>query len=82
MADLGFWIAEGIILKYCLLTVTLKSQNTNWEVKKTKTAQNVRIYEKHVMSQIKKCKILSSTLSFTALHHCRDFAADVLDSAN
>ena len=82
MADLRFWIAEGIILKYCSLIVALKSQHTIWEVKKTKTVQNVRIYGKHAMSQIKSCKIWSSTLPFSARHHCRDATAHVLDSAN
>ena len=81
MTDLLFWMAEGIILKYCSLTVTLKSQSASCEVKK-KTVQNVRIYGKHAMSQVKSCKILNLISPFTALHYCKDVTAHVLYSAN
>ena len=79
---LGFWIAEGIISKNCSLTVTLKSQNTSCEVKKTKTVQNVIVYGKHARSQIKSCRTLNSTLPFTALHYSKDVTAHSLDSAD
>ena len=70
MAVIGFRIAEGLILEYCSLIVTIKSQNSNCKVLKIKTVQSFRVYEKHSMRQIKSSRTFNSTLPFTALQFC------------
>ena len=76
MADRGFQITEELMMKYCTLSVppgvSIKSQMTNSEERKTKKIANMRIHVESPIICIKNYRILKSVLPITVLHSCDD----------